>query len=72
LETQVTDANGKYGFFVRRSVYYMTVEREGYEAYKSADIDLTTTEAAVIDHNIALKLQRDLSTPSSQGEELNK
>ncbi len=56
LETQVTDSNGKYGFFVRRNVYYVTAEKEGFERYSSPDIDLSTKdEAAIVDQNIPLK-----------------
>ncbi|MBU2613348.1 carboxypeptidase regulatory-like domain-containing protein [Patescibacteria group bacterium] len=55
LETQVTDANGKYGFFVRRNIYYVTAEREGYEKYTSPDIDLSQKDDALIDQGIRLK-----------------
>jgi len=54
LETQVTDANGKYGFFVRRNVYYVTAEKEGFEKYVSPDIDLTDKDEALVDQNISL------------------
>lgn len=68
LETQVTDSNGKYGFFVRRNTYYMTVEREGYETHRSSDIDLTMTDASIVDQNVGLKVQKEISTSSSQEE----
>ncbi|MFH1078421.1 MAG: carboxypeptidase regulatory-like domain-containing protein, partial [Patescibacteria group bacterium] len=55
LETQVTDANGKYGFFVRRSVYYVTAEKEGYEKYTSPDFDLSDKDEALIDQSIIMK-----------------
>jgi hypothetical protein len=55
LETQVTDANGKYGFFVRRSVYYVTAEKEGFEKFTSPDIDLSTKDEAIVDQALALK-----------------
>jgi hypothetical protein len=54
LETQVTDRNGKYGFFVRRNVYYITAEKAGYSKYVSPDIDLSQKDDAVIDQNIVL------------------
>ncbi|HSS99896.1 MAG TPA: carboxypeptidase-like regulatory domain-containing protein, partial [Terriglobales bacterium] len=54
LETQATDPNGKYGFFVRRSIYYVTAERDGYALYTSPDIDLTTKNETLIDQNISL------------------
>ncbi len=54
LETQVTDRNGKYGFFVRRNVYYITAEKMGYKKFVSPDIDLSNKDEAVIDQNIVL------------------
>jgi chitodextrinase len=54
LETQVTDANGKYGFFVRRNVYYVTAEKAGFAKYTSPDIDLTDKDEALVDQNISL------------------
>jgi hypothetical protein len=55
LETQVTDANGKYGFFVRRNVYYLTAEKEGFEKYVSPDIDLSEKDEGLVDQNISMK-----------------
>ena len=55
LETQVTDGNGKYGFFVRRNVYYMTAEKQGYKKYTSPDIDLSMKDEALVDQNIPLE-----------------
>lgn len=54
LETQVTDASGKYGFFARHSVYYVTAEKAGYQKYMSPDLDLTVKEEGLIDHPIPL------------------
>ncbi|MFA5186300.1 MAG: fibronectin type III domain-containing protein [Patescibacteria group bacterium] len=54
LETQVTDRNGKYGFFVRRNIYYITAEKAGYNKFTSPDIDLSQKDEAVIDQNIVL------------------
>ncbi len=54
LETQITDINGKYGFFVRRNVYYLTAEKNGYEKYTSPDIDLSAMDEAMVDLNISL------------------
>jgi hypothetical protein len=54
LETQVTDRNGKYGFFVRRNVYYITAEKPGYQKFISPDIDLSTKDEAIVDQNIVL------------------
>ncbi len=55
LETQVTDKNGKYGFFVRRNVYYVTAEKATYKKYISTDIDLTNTDEAMVDQNIIMQ-----------------
>lgn len=55
LETQVTDRNGKYGFFVRRNVYYVTAEKPQYQKYTSPDIDLSAKDEALVDQNIPLK-----------------
>jgi hypothetical protein len=55
LETQVTDRNGKYGFFVKRNVYYVVAEKTGFQKYVSFDIDLMSKDASVIDQNIELK-----------------
>lgn len=55
LETQVTDSNGKYGFFVRRNVYYMTAEKQGYKKFTSPDIDLSAKDEALVDQNIPLE-----------------
>ncbi|HEU0051225.1 MAG TPA: fibronectin type III domain-containing protein [Patescibacteria group bacterium] len=55
LETQVTDKDGKYGFFVGKNVYYVTAEKAGYGRYVSPDIDLSNKEESVIDQNIALE-----------------
>jgi hypothetical protein len=54
LETKVTDKNGKYGFFVRRNVYYVTAEREGYEKFTSPYIDLSSKDEALVDQNLSL------------------
>jgi len=54
LETQVTDRNGKYGFFVRRNVYYITAEKPGDQKFISPEIDLSTKDEAIVDQNIVL------------------
>lgn len=63
LETQVTAAHGKYGFFVRRNVYYVTAEKEGYEKYVSPEVDLIEKDEALIDQNIVLKKISLTTTP---------
>ncbi|MDQ7815378.1 MAG: carboxypeptidase regulatory-like domain-containing protein [Patescibacteria group bacterium] len=55
LETQVTDRNGKYGFFVKRNIYYVTAEKPGFKKYVSPDIDLSGKEEAIIDQNVILQ-----------------
>lgn len=55
LETQVTDKNGKYGFLVRRNIYYVTAEKEGYKLYTSPDIDLAATDEAFVDQNLSME-----------------
>ncbi len=55
LETQVTDKNGKYGFLVRRNLYYVTAEKEGYKPFTSPDIDLLQKDEAFVDQNLPLE-----------------
>ncbi len=58
LETKVTDGGGKYGFFVRENVYYITAEKEGYESYTSPPIDLRGREEGFIDADIRLSSKK--------------
>ena len=58
LETQVTDATGKYGFLVRRNVYYVTAEKKGYKKYVSPDIDLSNKDEGLIDQHISLEPEK--------------
>ncbi len=55
LESQVTDSNGKYGFFVRRNVYYVMADKAGYERFVSPDLDLSDKDQALIAQNIPMK-----------------
>lgn len=55
LETQVTDRNGKYGFLVRRNIYYITAEKQGFQKFVSPDIDLSALDEAAVDQNIPLE-----------------
>ncbi|MCC7357456.1 carboxypeptidase regulatory-like domain-containing protein [Candidatus Uhrbacteria bacterium] len=55
LETQITDRNGSYGFFVGRNVYYVTAQKVGYKRYVSPDLDLRKKESAIVDHYIHLE-----------------
>ncbi len=65
LETQVTDNNGKYGFFVRRNVYYVTAEKVGYQKYISSDIDLSKTDEAIVDQDVVMQHISTIEPPSS-------
>lgn len=44
LETQVTDARGRYAFLVGRNRFQVTAELSGYAPYRSNTIDLTVGE----------------------------
>jgi len=66
LEMQITDQNGKYGFFVRRNVYYLVAQKQGYEKYTSQDIDLSGKDEAIIDQNLPLSPSTTLSTSNQQ------
>ncbi len=55
LETQVTDRQGRYGFFVKRNVYYVSAEKQAYQKFTSPDIDLTAKEEAIVDQNIEME-----------------
>jgi len=55
LETQVTGPNGTYGFFAKKSTFFLTVEKPGFKDYRSQDIDLSNKEATVIDKHIPLE-----------------
>ncbi len=48
LETQITDKDGRYGFLVGQGTFYITVEKPGYEPYRSGTMDLTKAESAEI------------------------
>ncbi|MEK7451956.1 MAG: carboxypeptidase-like regulatory domain-containing protein, partial [Patescibacteria group bacterium] len=55
LETQVTDRKGKYGFLVKRNIYYVTAEASKYKKNVSSDIDLSKREDALIDLNMPME-----------------
>lgn len=54
LEMQVTDRSGKYGFFVRRNVYYVMAQKSGYQTYTSPDVNLSSQDEALVDMNVFL------------------
>ena len=64
LDTQVTDNKGKYGFLVSKGEYYLTGDKEGYEAYKSSIFDLTKKEAAYLAEEIKMRKREVASYPS--------
>lgn len=55
LETQVTDRVGRYGFFAKKNVYYLTAERPGYQRFVSSEIDLSKAEDTVIKQDVGLR-----------------
>ncbi|OGF21394.1 hypothetical protein A2316_03675 [Candidatus Falkowbacteria bacterium RIFOXYB2_FULL_38_15] len=58
LETQVTDANGRYSFLVGNNVYYATFSKPEFKPRKTDDIDLTAKEkGAAVRFNVALERQ---------------
>ncbi len=48
LETQISDSRGRYAFLVGKGIFYITVEKPGYESYKSATLDLSRGETEKI------------------------
>lgn len=63
LETQVTDAKGRYSFLVGRNVYYLVFDKPGYESYKTAPVDLTKREKeAFLGMDVRLVKKADLPT----------
>jgi len=65
LDTQITDSNGKYGFLVSRGEYYLTGNRDGYEPYKSNQIDLTQKDSAYIAEEIKMKKAGTIMAPTA-------
>jgi hypothetical protein len=55
LETQVTNPKGQYGFFAAKNTYFVTAQKQGYDNYKSDQLDLATKKEAVVDVHIPLK-----------------
>jgi len=65
LESRVTDARGRYNFLVGNSKYVVTVEKPGYEAQKTKEIDLSSKSKgeAVVDMDIPM---REKNAPTVQ------
>jgi len=55
LETQLSSGRGNYGFFAEHNVYYITIEKEGYQKFTSKDLDLGSRADTAIDLNVPLK-----------------
>lgn len=56
VATQITDSRGRFGFVVGANDYYITVERTGYEPYKSEDIHVESKKAekSILTHEVTL------------------
>jgi hypothetical protein len=65
LETQVTDARGNYGFFAKKSVYFITADKSGFSHFKSEDIDLTKKEGGAVDEHIRLQKETKPKTENT-------
>ena len=62
LDTQLTDAKGRYAFLASQKKYYVTYEKKGFEKKKSGVFDLTSKkEPTVIGEKVMMR--RDGSTP---------
>jgi hypothetical protein len=56
LETQVTDARGRYAFLVGKGKFFITANANGYEMFKGGILDYTGGKGtAVIDQAVRLK-----------------
>jgi hypothetical protein len=57
LASSVTDSKGRYNFLVGNNKYFVSVEKAGYQAAKTGEIDLTAVKPGegVVDMDIALK-----------------
>ncbi len=41
LETQVTDKSGRYAFLVGRGIFYITIDKPGYDSYRGETVDFS-------------------------------
>ncbi|MDD2786155.1 MAG: hypothetical protein PHS79_04690 [Patescibacteria group bacterium] len=56
LETQITDAQGRYAFLVGKGKFYITINKDGYEPVRSEAIDCSgSSSSVVIDKKIKLQ-----------------
>lgn len=67
VSTQTTDANGRYAFLVGPSQYYITIEKAGYQPYKSEDIEVKETEkdAGLVKKDVAMKKNGEVTIKES-------
>lgn len=64
LETRITDGLGRYSFLVNKNIYYLTVEKAGYQMYKSQDIDLVNNDVeTIVKMDIGLSKGDEISAP---------
>jgi hypothetical protein len=70
LEAYVTDTHGRYGFLAGNNVYYITAEKDGYEGYKTENMDLSKGEVKVVGKDMPLKSlgAGSMSSPSPTDE----
>lgn len=54
LDTHITNNKGQYNFLVGPNKYYLTVEKEGYELYRSGILNVPHGEEGVISKDITL------------------
>ncbi|MFA5854428.1 MAG: fibronectin type III domain-containing protein [Patescibacteria group bacterium] len=57
LESRIADSKGRYNFLVGSSKYFITVEKPGYEASKTNELDLTQkgNESGVVSRDIPMR-----------------
>ena len=66
LDSQVTDAKGRYAFLVGQNRYFVTAEHSGHQPIKTDVMDFTKApEPAVIARDIELKPAPAVSPPIS-------
>ena len=71
LEAYVTDKYGRYGFLAGNNIYYITAEKDGYESYKTENIDLSKGETKVVGRDMPLRRLDMLTPQSAQKDEVN-
>lgn len=54
LDTHVTDRQGQYNFLVGGNDYFLTVEKNGYETYRSATLHVANGEEGIISPEVRM------------------